>query len=73
MGHKAHQSAITCFLDLHDDSCMLDLKLHNLLTCFFIPITNYQPDQECYKSNIEPNWASSFNLTLKEMLFESLD
>ena len=23
------QIAITCFLDWHDDSCMLDLKLHN--------------------------------------------
>ena len=32
------QSAITCFLDWDDNSCMLDLKQHSLLTCVFYEI-----------------------------------
>ena len=38
MGYKSSpelqfQMTNTCILDLHDDSCMIDLKLHNFLTC----------------------------------------
>ena len=32
------QIALTCLLDWHDDSCVLDLKLHNLLTGVFCEI-----------------------------------
>ena len=32
------QSAITCLLDWDDNSYMLDLKQHNLLTCVFCEI-----------------------------------
>ena len=43
-------------------------------TCIFIQTMNYQfPRQRMLQMKFEPNWASGFNLSLKELLFESVD
>ena len=58
------QIAITWFLDCHENSCTLDLKLHYLLTCLF----SYKPwainssDQECYKWNLSPTGPVAIGL-----------
>ena len=44
-----------------------DLKLHNLLTCIFIQTINYQyAKPKMLQMKFEPNWASGFNISLKE-------